>query len=177
MAALKIGSAVIIPTGNEILAGVVLDTNSPAILEIILEKYPAAHVVRAKPVPDEAEEISRALERYREFDFIVLIGGSGGGKDYDPSLAADFTHTALKKLLTDVQVKEIYGYNGHLWSCLVLGRLGQTIVANVPGPFAEAVAAAGAIVRALAAGDDLPAVSKQTAQAVLAQYPLGGRTV
>ncbi|MDX9872321.1 MAG: molybdopterin-binding protein [Clostridia bacterium] len=170
-----IQKAVVIPTGNEIMTGVVLDTNSPAILEIILEKYPQALVIRAQPAADETEEIIRVLKLYGDSDLIVLIGGSGGGKAYDPSLADDVTHFALEKVLADRQVQEIYGYNGHLWSRLIIGKLGQTIVANVPGPFVEAVAAAGVIVRGLAQGLDLSAISRQTAQAVLAQYPLGGQ--
>lgn len=169
--------AVIIPTGEEIKSGLVLDTNSPAIMEIILEKYPMAVVLRAEPAADEMGAISQAIMLYQDSDLIIIIGGSGGGKKYDSSLAPDVTHTVLENLLVDRQIKEIYGYNGHLWSRLIIGRFGNAIVANVPGPMVEAVAASKAIVQGLAAGNDLSSISGETAEAVMDQYPLGGKVV
>ncbi|MDF2616823.1 MAG: molybdopterin binding domain protein, partial [Sedimentibacter sp.] len=44
-----LNNVVIIPTGNEILNGIVIDTNSPAIMQIILENYPTCEVTRLKP--------------------------------------------------------------------------------------------------------------------------------
>lgn len=167
--------AVIIPTGDEVRAGLVLDTNSPAIMGIILEKYPLMTVLRAEPAADEMGEIRKAILSHRDSDLIIVIGGSGGGKKYDASLARDVTHTVLENILADHQIKEIYGYNGHLWSRLIIGRLGNAIVANVPGPLVEAVAAAKAIVQGLSAGNDLCTISDQAAQAVMEQYPMGGK--
>lgn len=169
--------AVVIPTGDEVKSGLVLDTNSPAIIGIILEKYPLAVVVRAEPVNDEISEINRAISLYLDCDLIILIGGSGGGRLYDPSLAPDVTYTVMEKMLEDSAIKDIYGYNGHLWSRLVIGRLKNTVVANVPGPFVEAVAAARAIVGGLADGGNLRSVLGRVAQAVREQYPAGGEIV
>lgn len=165
---------VIIPTGDEIKAGIVIDTNSPALMGIVLEKYPASQVIRIEPVADEPGEISRSIKSHGDSDLIILIGGSGGGKKFDPSLAQDLTHEVMEKLLTDFQVKEIYGYNGHLWSRLIIGLLGKTVVANVPGPYVEAVAAGRALVQGLAEGKSLPSISGEIARAVMSQYPLGG---
>ncbi|MDR3560342.1 MAG: molybdopterin-binding protein [Negativicutes bacterium] len=165
---------VIIPTGDEILQGIVLDTNSPALMGIILEKFPSARVERATPVPDDPEAIKTALKQHSDYDLIIFIGGSGGGKCHDPDLAEDMTHPTLGALLSPKLEKKIYGYNGHLWSCLMVGRWnGKALVANVPGPYVEAVAAGKALIAAIAKGRELEETSERIAQAVLAQYPSG----
>lgn len=165
----------LIPTGNEICQGTVLDTNSPALMGIILEKFPRACVQRLPPVQDDPDTIRKTIEDHQGWNLIILIGGSGGGKRYDPDLAADMTHLVLDCLLREKIEKRIYGYNGHLWSRLLIGKLaGETLVANVPGPYVEAVAAGKALITSLADGQDLAAVSEQVTAAVLAQYPSGG---
>lgn len=167
--------AVIIPTGDEIKSGIVIDTNSPVIMGIILELFPRAAVTRTEPAADEINEILGRIELHGDSDLIIIVGGSGGGSQYDVSLARDVTHAALDKLLPDHQIKEIYGYNGHLWSRLVIGHYKNAVVANVPGPPAEAAAAARAILTGLAEKEDLAAISARAAEAVLSQYPKGGK--
>lgn len=162
----------IIPTGDEIAQGIVIDTNSPALMEIILEKFPRANVERISPVPDDQKAIKAAIERYADYDLIILIGGSGGGKYFDSDLAEDQTHLTLAATLSAPAVKSIYGYNGHLWSRLVVGRIhDKALVANVPGPFVEAIAAGRALVSSIAEGVSLGETSERVAQAVLLQYP------
>ena len=161
----------IIPTGDEILSGTVLDTNSPALMEIFLAHYPAADITRTKPVADNRAAIMLALERQTDCDLIVLIGGSGGGRRYDRELAEDMTHPVLEDMLSEKEVRRIYGPNGHLWSCLVAGYFGKTLVVNVPGPYVEAVAAGQALIRALADGKSIRVLADMVAGAVLRQYP------
>ena len=166
---------VLMPTGNEISLGTVIDTNSPALMELVLEKYPQACVQRIPPLSDELQKIKQAIAAYQAWDLIILIGGSGGGKKYDPDLAADMSHLALDSVLQDKFEKSIYGCNGHLWSRLLIGRLSEGgIIANVPGPYVEAVAAGRALIAAIAAGQALPVVLEKVAAAVFAQYPSGG---
>jgi molybdopterin biosynthesis enzyme MoaB len=166
----------IIPTGDEMVQGVVLDTNSPALMEIILEKYPRCCVTRTTPVGDDPLAIKKILNQHTDNDLMIFIGGSGGGKRYDSGLAADVTHVTLDSMLSVKVVKEIYGYNGHLWSRLVIGRLGRkTMVANVPGPFTEALAAGRALIEGIAERKSLEAISEDMAFAVLSQYPNGGQ--
>ena len=161
----------IIPTGEEILRGTVIDTNSPALMEILLSLYPGADVRRTRPVPDERSAIMRELERQADRDLVVLIGGSGGGRRYDRELAEDMTHPVLEDVLTDKAVRRIYGPNGHLWSCLVAGYFGKALVVNVPGPYVEAVAAGKALARGLADGQSPQSLADMVAGAVLRQYP------
>lgn len=132
----------VIPTGNEILQGTVLDTDSPEIRSLWLEQYPDDRVTIGTVARDETEEITeRILDASPSADIIVLIGGSGGGHRHDASLGKDYTHTALDRLLEQRQSQSIYGPNGHLWCRLSMGFLEDTLVLNVPGPFTEAKAA------------------------------------
>lgn len=164
----------IIPTGDEVCSGVVVDTNSPAMMAAIVEHFPNCRVVRTAPVADIQPEIEREILSRPDSDLILIIGGSGGGRLYDPSLAVDVTHRAVERLLADPAVREIFGFNGHLWSRLVVGRLDKTLVANVPGPHTEAMAATRALLAALAEGKNPEQAAEAMAQAVLATYPRGG---
>lgn len=169
-----INNVVIIPTGNEVLSGVVTDTNSPAIMQLILEQYPGCRVIRLKPVSDNEDEIIEQLEEcIREnVDLVIFIGGSGGGHRYVSTLAKDFTHSAIEKCISEYKYKEIYGKNGHMWSKLVAARQGNTLVVNVPGPYVEAVEAAKACVKCLTENErDLNVIVDRISSAVLSKYP------
>lgn len=133
--------ALIQPTGEEIRCGIVADTDSPMI-RAQLERL--GFRVTVAPVVDDVEDaIACTIRRagLAGYGLMVLIGGSGGGHRHDPSLTHDLTHTAMDRLLSDGHATALYGKNGHLWSRLVCGRLGEMLVVNVPGPFQEAQAA------------------------------------
>lgn len=172
-----INKVVIIPTGNEILNGVVIDTNSPAIMQIILENYPKCQVTRLKPVMDRESEIIELIDQCIDDsnELIIMIGGSGGGHRYVDTLAEDYTHSALSAYLEDFSAREIYGKNGHLWSKIICGKKASTIVINVPGPYVEATAAAKALMRCMRDNTlDRSIICGKVAEAVLSNYPLGG---
>ena len=167
-----IKSAVIIPTGDEIASGVVLDTDSPEIMRQLLALEPAMAVSRRTPVRDEEETIAEALVRAaKEADLVILIGGSGGGHRFDPALGRDFTHSALERVLEGAVSRRLFGTNGHLWCRLVCGRLGGALVINLPGPFVEAQAAMAAFCRT--ADLDPDSINEAMTRAVLATYPGG----
>ncbi len=165
--------AVIIPTGDELAGGIVLDTDSPAIMGQLLMVNPNAFVARIPPVLDREQAITDtvkglALEGY---DLIVLIGGSGGGHRYSTTLGKDFTHSSLDGILEDKHEGALYGKNGHMWSKLVIGKLDKTLVFNVPGPYDEAVAVITAFREAyLKDGGDLGAVNNAMLRALKAKY-------
>ncbi|MDR7869687.1 MAG: molybdopterin-binding protein [Tissierellaceae bacterium] len=164
----------IIPTGNEIYNGVVIDTNSPAIMQIILENFPQCEITREKPVIDKENKIVEKIDKCvsKESDLIIIIGGSGGGFRFDSSLAEDYTHSAIISYLTEYTSREIYGKNGHLWSKIVYGRKDSTIVTNVPGPYVEALAAAKALVKSLKEDtEDSQSICEDMANAVISNYP------
>lgn len=165
--------AYIIPTGDEIAAGTVLDLDSPEVMRVLLRAFPRAQVVRIPPVTDTLDGIIEALNGcLREgAELIVLIGGSGGGHRYVKTLGQDFTHTALEAWLEERAVREIWGKNGHLWSKLICGRREGTLVINIPGPFTEASAAIQAFVRVYARGGSLEELNAAIVAAVIDQYP------
>ena len=87
----------IIPTGDEIRNGVVRDLDSPMVMSEMLRIWPMAEIVRTAPVYDEMQEILNMLLSAREdgADLTVLIGGSGGGHRFSPTLGKDFSHSAM----------------------------------------------------------------------------------
>jgi molybdopterin biosynthesis enzyme len=168
-----IKSAVIIPTGNEIRSGIVQDTDSAEVMRQLVKLNPEIEVTRISPVNDEEEIIRRTILKMAEkTELIILIGGSGGGHRFSPTLGKDFTHTALEDILPHSTSSQLFGKNGHLWCKLVCGKLENTLVINLPGPFTEAQAAMEAFCRSVQS-EDLLSINKAMAQAVMAQYPTG----
>lgn len=170
----------ILPTGNEIRSGIVIDTDSAAIMQIVLDSFPNCCVVRLEPVADNENKILESLEDRiaGKDDLVILIGGSGGGHRFVSTLGEDYTHSALTGYLNEYSWREIYGKNGHLWSKLVAGKKGETIIVNVPGPHVEAVAAAHAAIKCIKNQClDLETIAVEVAKAVLSKYPTGGEIV
>lgn len=172
-----INKAIIIPTGDEILNGTVVDTNSPAIMALILERFPGCEVMRWTPAVDDENTIITKLEKSIEekADLVIIIGGSGGGHRFIPNAARDFTHTALLKRLPHSYYKEIYGKNGHLWSKLIAAKEANSLILNVPGPYVEAIAAAEAALDYILMGEINPQIIvEKTSEVVSRLYPSGG---
>lgn len=168
-------TAYIVPTGDEIRSGVVLDLDSAELMRQLLKRDPEMEVTRVSPLLDVEEQILKKVQELaaREPWLIVLIGGSGGGHRYSSTLGRDFTHSALEKYMNVCAKHEIYGKNGHMWTKLLCGRKGATTIINVPGPFVEAKAAFAAYLDAEQRGASLDETAYSMAQAVLEQYPSG----
>ena len=165
----------ILPTGDEILNGTVLDLDSPEIMAQSVAYAPGAKVIRMCPVSDEEDIILKRISEIMEDapSLIVLIGGSGGGHRFSKTLGKDFTHTALERYLSAFAEHSIYGKNGHLWTRLLCGRKDDTVIINVPGPFVEAKAAFAAYLKGTEDGRSLDEISLMMAQAVYEKYPPG----
>ena len=163
----------IIPTGDEINNGVVLDLDSAEIMTQILRNFPQCEITRVSPVLDIQDAIIEKMNelQIKNPDLIVLIGGSGGGHRYSDSLGKDFTHSALCEFLDEVCSREIYGKNGHMWSKLICGKKQNTMIINVPGPFVEASAAIKAFVSKVSKDSKLEEIVHEMALAVFEQYP------
>ena len=162
------------PSGGELIAGIIEDTDSPMIAEVL--RRMGYETVTALPVPDEEAAVRGAIEKAAEdgMSLMVLIGGSGGGKHYDPALAKDCTHGAMDAVLEEKYVSSLYGKNGHLWSRLLCGRIKNTLVFNVPGPFDEAKAAILAF-EAVGEYASSEEISRALATAVRDTYTAGQR--
>lgn len=168
-----IKNVVIVPTGDELKAGIILDTDSPMIMQTLLKLESNCAVTRLAPIEDREESISLNILNAVASDasLVVLIGGSGGGHRHSNTLGKDFTHSSLELILEKRFATSLFGKNGHLWSKLVCGTIGNTLVINVPGPFQEAKAAIEAFVSAYGkAPEDLEGINREMAEAVRQQY-------
>lgn len=164
--------AAILPTGDEVLSGIVQDTDSPMAADVLRGLWPDCQITRETPVSDVQQSIRSRIERAaEENDLVLLIGGSGGGHRFSNTLACDYTHSAMEELLSPCHAVSLYGKNGHLWSRLVCGMLHRTLVLNLPGPFREAQAAMQAFEKIWQQGaPTLEALNRAMALAVQAQY-------
>lgn len=165
-------SIYIIPTGDEIKEGIVLDLDSPEIMRLAVGRYPQAEVIRTCPIIDIEEtilsKISETVDKHP--DLVVLIGGSGGGHRFIKTLGKDFTHSALERYLDECSFHEIYGKNGHMWSKLICGKKENTMLINVPGPYIEATAAFEAFLKAYDEKKSIDDINLAMANAVLSRY-------
>jgi molybdopterin biosynthesis enzyme len=168
-----LNNVVIIPTGDELNEGIVLDTDSPMIMQEIIRLNGKCNILRSRPVYDKEDKIIECIKSYAagKADLIIIIGGSGGGHRYEKTLGKDYTHSALDLILKEKYSSEVYGKNGHMWSKLTCGKLGETLVINVPGPYDEACAVIKAFCRAYKADkDDLEGMNRSMMKALIGQY-------
>ncbi|WP_325532198.1 molybdopterin-binding protein [Sporomusa sp.] len=164
---------VIIPTGDEIRQGLVLDTNSPQIMELVLGFWPACRIVRTVPPPDRKAEIQKEVRGWGQGRGIIfLTGGSGGGKMCNSGLAVDCTHEAVLEIVQGCEAVELIGSNGHLLAKIVVGRFENKLVVTLPGPTVEAVSGAKAVLGNTVEDVDVKTLALQVAQAIFAQYPV-----
>ena len=164
----------LLPTGNEIRDGVVLDTDCPMLMQELITYNSCCQVKRLSPVNDTKEELEQAFVQYVDpkVDLVIFIGGSGEGHKYSPVLGRDCTHLVIEELLHHTVSTALYGKNGHMWSKLVCGYYGPSLVVNVPGPYKEAQAAVRALLHVFELQQD-PAVqdiNQAMAEAVRKQY-------
>lgn len=133
----------IIPTGDELKNGIVLDTDSPMLMQRLLRMNNNCTVRRWSVTRDTIEAITERISQCvaQEPDLVILIGGSGSGHLHSKVLGKDCTHAGMESLMDDFAATSLYGKNGHMWSRLVCGYIGKTLVMNVPGPYVEAQAA------------------------------------
>lgn len=162
---------VIIPTGDEVKEGIILDTDSPMIMQMMLMLYSDSRIVKTAPVKDTLIGIVSEIEKNisEGADMVILIGGSGGGHRYSSTLGEDYTHSALMDILDEKHATELYGKNGHMWCKLICGTIGDAMVINVPGPYEEAKAAMEAFKENQGCGD-LKKINEGMAIAVKEQY-------
>lgn len=166
-----INSVEIIPTGDELRCGAVLDTDSPMLMQQLLRRYDCT-VRRWAVIPDSAEAVTEKIRQCLEGkpSLIILIGGSGSGHLHSEVLGKDYTHAGMEALMDHYAVTSLYGKNGHMWSRLVCGYVDETLVINVPGPFVEAQAAIEAFCEQWEKGAALNALNNAMAAAVAKCY-------
>lgn len=168
-----LNKVVIIPTGDEIKEEIVLDTDSPMIMQELIKLNGNCSIFRSNPICDKEDKIIQSIRNFvsEEYDLIIIIGGSGGGHRYSTTLGKDYTHSSLEQILEEKYSSEIYGKNGHMWSKLLCGRIATTMVINVPGPYVEAQAAIKSFCSSYKSNkNDLKEININMMKAVREQY-------
>lgn len=170
---MTIGYVSLIPTGGEVASGVIVDTDSPAIMQLALERWPDCVVKRLPPQTDDEGAIASSIrsEVGLGSQLVIVIGGSGGGRAFAATLAPDVSHRGIKQLFPEASAGEIWGSNGHLFCEMLVARHDAGWVINVPGPRPEAVAASRAAMDAIVGGVKPEQMVQLMADAVVAQYP------
>jgi len=167
-----INSVEILPTGDELCSSVVLDTDSPMLMQQLLKLNNNCTIRRNAVTQDTQEAITQRIRQclLQEPDLIILIGGSGSGHLHSEGLGRDYTHAGMESLMDAYRATSLYGKNGHMWSRLVCGYIGKTLVMNVPGPYVEAQAAIKAFCEAWETEPDLNTLNNAMAAAVAKCY-------
>lgn len=130
----------LIPTGNEILSGTISDENTPEISKLIIEKFPGSTIKKLRPLDDDEMVISNTLNSVlnENYDFIIFIGGTGGGHRYNNLFGKDLVQSAIGNKFKD-NFREFYGDNGHLFSRISLHKTKNSTILNLPGPQDECI--------------------------------------
>lgn len=168
-----LNNVVIIPTGDELKEGIILDTDSPMIMQEIIKLNGKCNILRREPVCDKEDKIIGCIKDYADekADLIIIIGGSGGGHRYSKTLGKDYTHSSLDLILKEKHSSEVYGKNGHLWSKLLCGKINETLIINVPGPYDEARAVIKSFCSTYKINkDNLRAINVNMMKALIEQY-------
>jgi len=109
------------------------DLSGPEIESIVLKNYPQCRVNRII-VPDEADEIRKALETALGDDYILTTGGTGiSPRDLTPDVCREF---CVKELPGIAEILRSESYRETPQAMLSRGYAGlkdQTIVVNFPG--------------------------------------------
>ncbi len=119
---------VLIPTGSELVEpgselrkGNIIESNS-FILSALVQEW-GGEAIRVKPVPDNIEEIKKAINEGCELgDLVVVNAGSSAG-------SADFTAQAIAELGEVIQ----HGINIKPGKPVILGWIKNTPVLGIPG--------------------------------------------
>ncbi|OQX70448.1 MAG: molybdenum cofactor biosynthesis protein [Candidatus Cloacimonas sp. 4484_275] len=113
--------------------GIYEDLSGPKIEEILKEKISVIQIERII-VPDEKEEIKKALEKSLGSDFIITTGGTGiSERDVTPEVTAEFCDKELPGI---AELLRYESYRETPMAMLSRGYAGiknKTIVVNFPG--------------------------------------------
>jgi molybdenum cofactor synthesis domain-containing protein len=109
------------------------DLSGPEIETLLGKAFPAAEI-RREIVPDEAEAISRALERHADADYILTTGGTGiGPRDITPEVTESFCERPLPGIAETLRAQSYAETPFALLSRGTAGLRGRCIVVNLPG--------------------------------------------
>jgi molybdopterin adenylyltransferase len=109
------------------------DLSGPAVRDILEGAVPACEV-ESVIVPDEEEDILRALESGLEGDVVITTGGTGlGPRDITPEITERFCDRGVPGLAEMLRAESLKETANAALSRGYAGVKGSTLVVNVPG--------------------------------------------
>ena len=113
--------------------GIYEDLSGPEIEKILLSEIPSCKIERTI-VPDEAEDILKALETFKGFDFILTTGGTGiGPRDLTPNITEQYCDKELPGISETLRAESLKETNSAMLSRGFSGMKDSTIIVNFPG--------------------------------------------
>jgi len=141
----------VFPTGSEVINGIIKDTNSPLIKQEFEKR--GYQVSIEEPLPDDEIAITSSIENavYEGHGIIITTGGIGAEKK-------DKTVEATKRLDPTAAVPWIVKYEKkgrHIKEGVRIGvgKVGKTLIINLPGPTDEVKRCLEVILNEMEKGD------------------------
>ena len=109
------------------------DLSGPAVKEILAESIPGSDV-EVVVVPDEQDEIERALESGLSGDAIITTGGTGlGPRDITPEVTERFCDRSVPGISEMLRAESLKETRNAALSRGYSGMKGKTLIVNIPG--------------------------------------------
>ena len=113
--------------------GIYKDLSGPEIENLLITKIPSAKIERSI-VPDEEEEILKALKSFKGYDFILTTGGTGiGPRDVTPNVTEKYCDRELPGISETLRAESLKETNSAMLSRGFSGMKDNTIIVNFPG--------------------------------------------
>ena len=113
--------------------GIYEDLSGPKIEKMITTEIPSSIIERII-VPDEKEEILKALKSFKGYDFILTTGGTGiGPRDVTPNVTEKYCDRELPGISETLRAESLKETNAAMLSRGFSGMKDNTIIVNFPG--------------------------------------------
>ncbi len=113
--------------------GIYEDKSGPEIVSILKETVPDSEINTAI-IPDNRDEIVKAFERYKGWDFILTTGGTGiGPRDFTPDVTREYCDKDLPGISETIRALSYEETTSAMLSRGFSGMKGNTIIVNFPG--------------------------------------------
>lgn len=125
--------AALITISDRASKGIYEDLSGPEIESILSEKVPSCKIERII-VPDEVEDILKALQSFAGYDFILTTGGTGiGPRDVTPDVTEEYCDKELPGISETLRAESLKETNSAMLSRGYSGMKDNTIIVNFPG--------------------------------------------
>lgn len=109
------------------------DRSGPAVVGILREKFPDSSI-QNRIVPDEADEIQKAIREFQGFDLILTTGGSGlSPRDITPEITRSICDREIPGIGEWLRRESFRETPFAVYSRATAGSWGNTLIINLPG--------------------------------------------